>query len=291
VFIEITGLPGCIIPGTIIPGTCYLIRHNQISFLWRIYDRRTNASADPRRLITDIHNELSGIFKPAKPNTIKLFDKESKKGGVFQSQKITKKEKKMKTSKFILAAILTISLFLMTGSAGADLLYVGTVEGSSFSADDTVDIIYDDAQNFVWADFTSSVYTWYDASDWAKGIDGDYSWDEAPLEFSGGWRLPTVDELFLLWSEGLNSIPEVFSLLREVYYWTAPQQDPISAYLFSMQSGESIIVDTLDFGFALAVRDVEQNSQVPEPSSLILLVLGFIGFSGVIRSRKISGRA
>ena len=70
----------------------------------------------------------------------------------------------MKTNKIILAAILTISLFLMTGSAGANLLYVGTVEGASFSADDTVGIIYDDAQNLVWADYTTlDTYNWYDA--------------------------------------------------------------------------------------------------------------------------------
>jgi len=196
----------------------------------------------------------------------------------------------MKTNTFISAVILTTSLLLTAGSAVANLLHVGQVSGSPFMPYDSVDIIYDDAQNLVWVDFTTSVYTWYDASDWAEGIDGAYTWDEDPLEFSGGWRLPTVDELFLLWSEGLNNIPEVFSLLSEVYYWTAPQQDPISAYLFFMQSGESIIVGALDFGFALAVRDVEQNSQVPEPSSLILLLLGFLGLPGVIRFRKILTR-
>lgn len=197
----------------------------------------------------------------------------------------------MKTNKFILAAILTIFLFLMTGSAGADLLYVGTVEGSSFSADDTVDIIYDDAQNLVWADFTTSVYTWYDASDWAKGIDGTYTWDEDPLEFSGGWRLPTVDEFFLLWSEGLNNISEAFDFMLQADYWTATQQDPLTSVLFSMTSGKSTLAESIyPYGYGIAVRDVVPDSQVPEPSSLTLLVLGFLGLSGVIRFRKISTR-
>jgi len=191
----------------------------------------------------------------------------------------------MKTNKIILAAILTISLFLMTGSAGANLLYVGTVEGASFSADDTVGIIYDDAQNLVWADYTTlDTYNWYDALNWSDGIYGNYSWFGDPLEFSGGWRLPNINEFLDLWSEGMNNIPEIFGSLYEENYWTATQ------ILFSMQSGEPTSIDPLDLGYALAVRDVVPDSQVPEPSSLVLLVLGFLSLSGVIRFRKISGR-
>ena len=197
----------------------------------------------------------------------------------------------MKTNTFISAVILTTSLLLTAGSAVANLLHVGQVSGSPFMPYDSVDIIYDDAQNLVWVDFTTSVYTWYDASDWAEGIDGAYTWDEDPLEFSGGWRLPTVDEFFLLWSEGLNNISEAFDFLLQADYWTATQQDPLTSVLFSMASGKSTLAESIyPYGYGIAVREVLPDSQVPEASSLVLLALGFLSLSGVIRFRKISGR-
>jgi len=42
--------------------------------------------------------------------------------------------------------------------------------------------------------------------------------------------------------------------------------------------------------YALVIWDVVPDSQVPEPSSLALPVLGFSGLSGVIRCKEISGR-
>jgi len=199
----------------------------------------------------------------------------------------------MKTNKFISAVIMITFLLITAGSAGADLLDVGKVFGEAFSPLSLVDLIYNDAQDLIWADFTTfRKYNWSNASNWAEGIDGIYIWDEEPLEFSDRWRLPTVDEFLHLWSEEENNISEGFGSLYEVNYWTASQPDSESAYLFSMQSGELQVAFTSEsVGYAIAVRDVVQNSQVPEPSSLILLVLGFIGLSGVIRSRKISGRA
>ena len=200
----------------------------------------------------------------------------------------------MKTNKFISAVILITFLLLTAGSAGAELLRVGFVFelAGAFFPIDIVDLIYDDAQDLIWADCTTFRNNWSNASNLAEGIDGIYIWDEDPLEFSDGWRLPTVDEFLHLWSEEENNISEGFGSLYEVNYWTASQPDSESAYLFSMQSGELQVAFTSEsVGYAIAVRDVGQNSQVPEPSSLVLLALGFLGLSGVIRSRKISGRA
>jgi len=198
----------------------------------------------------------------------------------------------MKTLKFISAVTLITVLLLTVGSAGAELLRAGVVIGEAFFPLPLVDLIYNDAQDLIWVDFTTfQKYNWSNASNWAEGIDGIYIWDEEPLEFSDGWRLPTVDEFLHLWSEGQNNISEGFGSLYEVNYWTASQPDSESAYLFSMQSGELQMAFTSEsVGYAIAVRDVVQNSQVPEPSSLTLLVLGFLSLSGFIRYKGISGR-
>lgn len=201
----------------------------------------------------------------------------------------------MKKNKFISAVILTISLFLMIGSAGADLVHVGWVAGSDFYPHLVADTLYDDAQDLVWADFTTNIQdNWHNLSYWADGIAAAYrwDWDQDPLDFLGGWRLPTADEFLHPWSVGLNNSPGLFDSLRQADYWTAS----INAWptlLFSMASGESKWADSIyPFGYGMVVRDVVPDfqvadSQVSEPSSL---ALGFLSLSGFIRCREIFGR-
>lgn len=189
--------------------------------------------------------------------------------------------------------VLLITFLLLTVDyAGAGLFHTGLMIEDAFFPIDIVELIYDDTQDLVWADFTTlQRHNWSDVSDWAEGIDGIYFWNGDPFDFSGGWRLPTVDEFLSLWSVGLSNWLSAFHFLFPDQYWTSTQISDTGVGLFAMESG-TWRVENPDFsyGYGIAVRDVVNNSQVPEPSSLILLALGFLSLFGFIRCRGISGR-
>lgn len=178
---------------------------------------------------------------------------------------------------------------------------------------DSFEAYYDTDLNITWladANYAKTsgydVYgrmTWADANTWVATLsftDGIHVYDN--------WRLPTSDACFgnnctgsemghLFYSElgGVagqtistvhNANYNLFSNLRDEYYWSGSELDPISAWHFEFNSGYQF-VDSKEYGapqyaFAVSPGDV---SAVPEADTWVMLLAG-LGLVGAVTRRR-----
>jgi hypothetical protein len=95
-----------------------------------------------------------------------------------------------------LTIIVTALVFLVSGSASADLDIIGTATDSAGSYN-MVWENHTDGTSLVWLDMTTS-NTWQDAMTWAAGLDSTMTYDvdsDYTVAFTDGqWRLPEVED-------------------------------------------------------------------------------------------------
>ena len=119
-------------------------------------------------------------------------------------------------------------------------------------------VVYDQRTNLEWAVGSSGNVTWEQAQYWAQNLSLD----------SGGWRLPTIDELKTLYEQGANNRNISKLLCTKGIYAYSAQHSPNSwkgartVWVFMFEGNKVHWVpdnDTSHDDFALAVRQRNLN--------------------------------
>lgn len=146
-------------------------------------------------------------------------------------------------------------------------------------------LIYDQNQNITWYDFVeTSGMNWYEATNWVQSL---------TIGGVSGWRLPTIsptNEMNNLYYELGNYYGQAtvniapFSNLIEESYWTSTEVDATLTYIYNFNLAQVHAADKLySSRNVIAVHDGNISASVPEPTTLLLLGLGFLGLAGARR--------
>jgi len=88
-------------------------------------------------------------------------------------------------------------IFLLLGTAGMAAAALTAIGTATYNGDD-YKLIYDDAQELVWLDYTKDVAPWADQTAWAFGLGSNLSISlddgySTEITWAKGWRLPVTD--------------------------------------------------------------------------------------------------
>jgi len=192
--------------------------------------------------------------------------------------------------------VILAMVLLVSSTASATLLVTGTGEITN-GGSGSYKLIYDNAQDITWLDYTSGSANWTDQSNWA---------DNLVVTFEGltldEWRLPIAGEGT---SKSNHNTPELgdlyYNSLGGTYYnppsdtdpfenliiggppneryWTQTDSGLGTKWIFQMATGQNLSAFESESNIAIAVMD----GQVPEPATLSLLALGGLA---LIRRRR-----
>ncbi len=208
--------------------------------------------------------------------------------------------------------VLALLMAVVTGPAGAsvNLAIIGSAQISGDATNTPHNLIYDSSQSLLWLDY-SYVADWSNAMSWAETlILTNVNTPAYIVNFSSGWRLPTVDnptawnltadsEMGRLYYTNLgltqnNGVTDVRSAnqrpfvdIRRSFYWSSTVFTGSGAgtgnitCAFDTTNGFQGGSDSINTIYpALAVHSASLVA-VPEPSTyaLLCLSLGVVGFA------------
>jgi len=90
-------------------------------------------------------------------------------------------------------------------------------------------------------------------------LDGRYEWEEAVEaceKLEGGWRLPTIDELKLMWYRRAD-----VGSITSAYYWSSSESAANSAWRLYFYYGHKSNSNKAGTNRVRPVRDVKQNEE------------------------------
>ena len=146
--------------------------------------------------------------------------------------------------------------------------------------------VYDSDQDITWLRDAGmgGINDWWGARDWALALD---------YEGYDDWQLPEIDELDHLYNDGETGFtPGDFVGLQPHQYWSGTEYAPGSdvAWYFVFVSGHQYVVSKGTDLYAWAVRPGDVDvAPVPEPGTMLLMVLGLLGVVGMSRFGKRHG--
>lgn len=184
-------------------------------------------------------------------------------------------------------------------------------------------LIYDDDLNITWYDYTTSLETWQNQVNWASAltvifggtiyddwrlpstVDGPWVWGYDGTT-TGGYNITSNEMGHLFYTElgnlglyatdgtnpqpgyGLTNTGYFLNLLPTIY-WSGTEYSadpvPVNAWVFLFADGfQGAGLKDYNFYCALAVRSGDVSA-VPEPSTLLLLGSGILGFGFFARKR------
>lgn len=171
-----------------------------------------------------------------------------------------------------------------------DVLDITWLQDANYASTSGGDIIggeglmpYNDA--IAWAD--QLVYGGFD--DWRLPTTVDGPWVSGnDGTTTAGYNI-TTSEMGYMYSENLG-IPgnsDLFINLQSFYYrsGTGSAQYPSTSWIFNFQDGYQTLGAFTNDCYAWAVRDGDSTATVPVPSTMLLLVSGLLGLSGVNRKK------
>jgi len=174
-------------------------------------------------------------------------------------------------------------------------------------------LIYDAELDIYWMQDGNfnGLMTWNDANAWAENLSyGGYNDWHLPTTPDGTWGYDgngnptkynvTASDLGHLYhmhhallsltvSEGTQNDTPFFNGLQAWYYWCSPLSKTLDgaknpmAWIFDFKYGTQFLASTNTYAYAIAVR---KATSTPEPSSLLLFLIGLSGLCCVRRQKK-----
>ncbi|MDA8091392.1 MAG: PEP-CTERM sorting domain-containing protein [Nitrospiraceae bacterium] len=201
------------------------------------------------------------------------------------------------------AALLMIMGF--TGRSFASLAVVGngTFYDSFHNYQDPAQyqLVYDQAQNITWYDYSNIDDTWQDQTKWAGGTVSGTLYPGLTVQVNNGpsvsnisnWSLPSLSQVSNLYTEVGNSSSSglistgPFQNLTADGYWTGTENIPGSSAYYYYFSDGYLNTNNENSSTYMALAVHSGNVVTPIPGTLLLFGSGLAGLAGF--RRKLAG--